>query len=293
MTVDEDCFEAIERGDVDAAVAFGADGEPGLLRALAQPSRSLTGTALRVVARTAPTGDGFADAVMATREAEPPWGLRTAALAALCPHSERARMLALTAVADPDERERVALVRRFTDLELDFAAGAVADLLGRGAMTFPSALGLWACRYVLQVEGASGRDSVAALLAGPPHRDAAAEALAEVQDPRALDRLIERWRGGEFMVAASIGGLGDPRAIPALAEEMTRDRGNRTAEWQRQHWGARALAAIGDTSALPTLYRVRLPAPMWSGPSDDAGTSIRAEARAAIEDAIRALEASY
>lgn len=289
--VSDGCFEAIERGDIDATVASGADGAPDLLRALApRNGRTVVNAALRVVARTAPIGDEFVDAVGSTQEADPIVGLRTDALAALCPHSELARQSALAVLADPAERERVSLLRSLTDRDLDFAVGAVLDLLSREEKPSPSVLPQWACRYVVQLGGAAGTDAVAALLSGP-HRDYAAEVLAEVQDPRALGPLLERWRAGNFYVAAKIGELGDRRAVPALCEEMTRDRGSQTAEWRRQHWGARALAAIGDTSALTTLYQVRLPAPQWSGFSDDPGVSIRADARAAIEDAIRTLEA--
>ena len=289
--VSDGCFEAIERGDIDAAVASGADGAPDLLRALApRNGRAVVNAALQVVARTAPIGDEFVDAVGSTQEADPIVGLRTDALAALCRHSELARQSALATLADPAERERVSLIRSLTDRDLDFAVGGVLDLLSREEKPSPSVLPQWACRYVVQVGGPAGTDAVAALLSGP-HRDYAAEVLAEVQDSRGLDRLLERWRDGQFVVATSIGKLGDPRAVPALCEEMTRDRGNRTAEWRRQHWGANALAAIGDTSALPTLYQVRLPEPQWAGPSDDPGTSIRADARDRIEQAIRTLEA--
>lgn len=107
--------------------------------------------------------------------------------------TERARRVALAALADPGEKGRVALLRGLMDRELDFAVAEVVHLLDSGEMTPPSVLPQRACRYVVRLGGAAGADAVAALLSGP-HRDYAAQVLAEVQDSRALDRLLERWR---------------------------------------------------------------------------------------------------
>src|SRR5690606_1041583 len=78
---------------------------------------------------------------------------------------------------------------------------------------------------------------------------AAAEALGELNDPRAVGALIDLaarrdfWTGNAAAVA--LGKLGDPRAVPILSE-LTRD------PWLSAE-AARALGETGDSAALEAL----------------------------------------
>jgi HEAT repeat protein len=87
-------------------------------------------------------------------------------------------------------------------------------------------------------------------------REAAAEALGELRDPRAVDPLIaalldEQNTGTEVQSAAAraLGGLEDPRAISAL-EVVMADRDERRFEFTTQQDALFALAKLGARQAL-------------------------------------------
>lgn len=113
----------------------------------------------------------------------------------------------------------------------------------------------WAVRVLAEMDLPSSRDMIHSALDDEEEsvRQCAVLALREHPQPETLSKLIEMLDTGETLTRRLVGdaliALG-PQAVPSLLKTL--ESGSTRAQVE----AARALAKIGDTRAVPALYRL-------------------------------------